>query len=57
MQVNEQALWKLRNRIDVTLVSNEKDCLQWTSKPSYISQKIFDKDKVRDRKKQSHINT
>ena len=36
----------LRNRIDVKLVSNEKDCLKWTSKPSYISHKIFGSDFV-----------
>ena len=29
----------LRNRIDVRLVSNEKDRLKWKSKPSYMSQK------------------
>ena len=28
----------LRNRIGAKLVSNEKDCLKWTSKPSYMSQ-------------------
>ena len=32
----------LRNRIDVKLVSNKKDYLKWTSKPNYMSQKIFD---------------
>ena len=31
----------LRNRIDVKLVSNKKDYLKWTSKPSYMSYKIF----------------
>ena len=31
----------LRNRIDVNLVSNEKDYLKWTSKASYTSQKLF----------------
>ena len=36
----------LRNRIDVRLVSNKKDCLKWISKPSYISQQIFDNDLV-----------
>ena len=35
----------LRNRIDVKLV-NEKDYLKQTSKPSYTSQKKFDKDLV-----------
>ena len=28
---------KLRNRIDVLLVSNKKYYLKWTSKPSYMS--------------------
>ena len=34
----------LRNRIDVKLVSNKKDYLKWTSKPSYMSHKIFEND-------------
>ena len=29
----------VRNRIDVTLVSNGKDYLKWTLKPSYMSPK------------------
>ena len=45
----------LRNRIDVKLVSNKKDYLKWTSKPSYMSHKIFDNDLVAIRKK-SYIN-
>ena len=40
----------LRNRIDVRLVSNKNDYLRWTSKPSYMSHKIFDKDLVAIRK-------
>ena len=32
----------LRNRIDVQLVSNTKDYLKSTSKPNYMSHKIFD---------------
>ena len=36
----------LRNRINVKLVRNKKDCLKWTSKPSYMSHKIFDNDLV-----------
>ena len=32
----------LRNRFDVKLVSNKKDYLNWTSKPGYMSHKIFD---------------
>ena len=31
--------------------------LKWTSKPSYMSQKIFDNDIVAIRKSKSHINT
>ena len=34
----------LRNRIYVKLVSNKKDYLKWTSKPSYMSHKIVDND-------------
>ena len=36
----------LRSRIDIRLVSNEKDCLKWTSKPGYISNKTLDNDLV-----------
>ena len=36
----------LRNRIDAKLVSNKKDYLKWTSKPSYMSHKVFDNDLV-----------
>ena len=31
-----KAMEKLRNGIDVKLVSNKKDYLKWTSKPSYM---------------------
>ena len=40
----------LRNRIDIRLASNEKDYLKWTSKPSYMSHKVFDNDLVTIRK-------
>ena len=40
----------LKNRIDVKLVSNKKDYLKWTSKPSYMSYKIFDNELVTIRK-------
>ena len=40
----------LRNVIDVKLVSNKKDYLKWTSKPSYMLHKIFDNDLVATRK-------
>ena len=32
----------MKNRIDVKLVNNKKDSLKWTSKPNYMSQKVFD---------------
>ena len=40
----------LRCRIDLKFVSNKRDYLKLTSKPSYISQKIFDNDLVAIRK-------
>ena len=40
----------LRNRIDLTLVSNEKDRLKWTSIPIYMSQNIFANNLVAIRK-------
>ena len=40
----------LRSRIGVKLVSNNKDYLKWTSKPSYLSHKILDNDLVAIRK-------
>ena len=40
----------LRNTIDIKPVSNKKDYLKWTSKPSYVSYKIFDNDLVAIRK-------
>ena len=46
----------LRNIIDVRLVSNRKDCLKWTSKPSYILQKIFHNDLVAIRKSKVTLN-
>ena len=41
-----KTMGNLRNRIDVKLVSNEKDYLKWTSKLSYVSYKIFNNDLV-----------
>ena len=34
----------LRKRINVRLVSNEKDFLKYTSRPTCVTHKIFDKD-------------
>ena len=40
--VNGKTTESLRNRIDVRFVSNKKEFLKWASKPSYMSQRIFD---------------
>ena len=36
----------IRKRIDVRLVTNEKKLLKWTSRPTYVSCKIFNEDLV-----------
>ena len=41
-----KSMENLRNRIDVKLVSNRNDKSKYTSKPSCMSQKIFDNDLV-----------
>ena len=46
----------LRNGIDVKLISNKKDCLQWTFEPNYMSHKLFDNDLVVIHKNESSIN-
>ena len=48
--VHGKTVGNLRNGINVKLVSNKKDYLKWTSKPSCMSQKIFDNDLVAIRK-------
>ena len=48
--IYRKTIENLRNRIDVKLVNNEKDYLQCTSKPSYISHKIFSNNLVAIRK-------
>ena len=48
--VHDKTVENLRNKIDVKLVSNQKDYMKWTSKPSYMSQNIFDNDSVATRK-------
>ena len=45
-----KSMENLRKRIDVKLVSNEKNYLKCTSKPSYMSHKIFDNNLVALRK-------
>ena len=32
----------LRKRINVRLVNNKKDCLKYTSRPTYVTHKLFD---------------
>ena len=41
-----ETMENVRNRIDLKIASNKKDYLKWTSKPSYMSRKIFDNDLV-----------
>ena len=48
--VHGKTVGNLRNGINVKLVSNKKDYLKWTSKPSCMWQKIFDNDLVAIRK-------
>ena len=36
----------IRKRVDVRLVTNEKKLLKWTSRPTYVSCKIFNEDLV-----------
>ena len=45
-----KAMENLRNGIDVKLVSNKKDYLKRTFKPSYMSHIIFENDLVTMRK-------
>ena len=53
----EQNNEDLKNRIDVRLVGNEKYSLKWTSKPSYMSQKIFDNNLVAIYKNKVRLNS
>ena len=48
--IYEKKIENLSNIIDVKLVNNEKDYLKCTSKPSYVSHKIFDNNLVAIRK-------
>ena len=48
--VYDKIIENWRNRIDIRLVNNKKDCLKWTSTPSYMSQELFDNDLVAIRK-------
>ena len=55
VQNNNSAMYRktmknLRNRNNVKLLNNEKDYLKCTSKPSYMSHKIFDNNLLAIRK-------
>ena len=41
-----EAMENVRNKIDLKIGSKKKDYLKWTSKPSFMSRKIFDNDLV-----------
>ena len=42
--VYRKTMENLRKRINVRFVNNEKDFLKYTSKPTYVTHKLFDKD-------------
>ena len=48
--VYRKLMQSLRNTIDLKLVSNKKNYLKWTFKPSYMPHKIFDIDLIEIRK-------
>ena len=48
--IHRKTLKNVRNRIHVKLVYNKRNYLKCTSKPSYMSHKIFDKNIVAIRK-------
>ena len=39
-----KAIENLRKRINVRLINNAKDFLKYTSRPTYVTHKLFDKD-------------
>ena len=39
-----KAMENLRKRIHVRLINNKKDFLKYTSRPTYVTHKLFDKD-------------
>ena len=46
--IYRKAMENVRNRIDVKLVSNKKEFLKQTSKPKYMSDKIFIDNKIQN---------
>ena len=50
---------KLRNKIDVRLISNKKDYIKWTTKPQlYVAHRMFDNklDAIRKSKVELKLN-
>ena len=52
--LNGKTMENSRNRINEKLVTNENDYLEWTSKPSFVSQEILDNDAVEIKKVKLH---
>ena len=48
--IYRKAMENLRNRIDLQIINSEKVYLKCTSKPSYMSLKIFDNNVIAIRK-------
>ena len=48
--IHRKTIANMRNSIDIKLVNNEKGYLKCTSKPTYMSQEIFDNNLVAIRK-------
>ena len=44
--VYSETIENFRNRVNVSLVSNEKDYLKWTSKPNFVAQRLSDNELV-----------
>ena len=53
--VYDKTMKNVINRIDVKFVSNQENYLKLTSKPSYMSHKIFDNDLVATRKSKATL--
>ena len=53
--VYDKTMKNVINRIDVKFVSNQENYLKLTSKPSYMSYKIFDNDLVATRKSKATL--
>ena len=53
--VYNKTMKNMINRIDVKLVSNQENYLKLTSKPSYMSLKIFDNDLVATRESKATL--